>query len=643
MAFSEVSDLPHTGRPISVITMGEDIKPLAYGPPLVEKCPSRPEDFWEYLNSMGGSWMWEEIGTGEAWNKNNLTWLVDGMKNGTLILVADGSYDRKRAPNVSGAGWVIYCTQTQRLLRGFFYELSDSASSYRAEQLGILALLHLSLALEEFYDVKNWHGKLCCDNQSALYQASKKLIRIRPGAKGADILRNMRTVKQQLTARFKYEHVDGHMDRILLWHQLPLINKLNCICDQLAKRSVARSINDGFDREGSQTLPREDVSLYVDGVKLTSDVSDPIRFELSKLHAKEFLLTQGWTPSQFEEVAWDWLHASLANKPDMYKIWLSKQHTNHCATRVQVSYYNGDNTADVGCPNCGDREVAGHLCLCPNEDRTKLLWDQTKELEQWMNTNNNTNAEIAYWLPKYILYRGTKKFADLGPMSRSMRALATSQDEIGWRNFMEGRLTSKFYGMQHYHLTLSASYLNGGDWMKQCITKVLHITHSQWIFRNFSYHDKRLGVLARRNKAQLLMKIEDLAHTMPEDLPEDSKFLLEFDFNKLVRASTDTQEYWVVAIEAAKVAGRRIRRQGRRERNREARRKGTLSRRKKLRLGELDLMVRRDFAFAGSLQQEQRDARLIGQRTITSYAGKRPHPAHLFSEFRSNKRLCNPD
>jgi hypothetical protein len=60
-----------------------------------------------------------------------------------------------------------------------------------------------------------------------------------------------------------------------------------------------------------------------------------------------------------------------------------------------------------------------------------------------------------------------------------MKALAKSQDEIGWRNFMEGRISTHFYSMQHYHLTLSASYLNGGDWMKQFIMKILHLTHSQ--------------------------------------------------------------------------------------------------------------------------------------------------------------------
>lgn len=143
-----------------------------------------------------------------------------------------------------------------------------------------------------------------------------------------------------------------------------------------------------------------------------------------------------------------------------------------------------------------------------------------------------------------------------------MRAVVESQDKTGWRNFMEGRISHRFYKMQHYHLTLSASYLNGGDCMKQFITQILHITHSQWIFRNFTLHDRRLGILAWRNKLDLLAKIEQLIDTPPEEVAEESRFLLEFDFNRLFQSGTKGQEYWVIAMQAAIVAGRRRAKRG---------------------------------------------------------------------------------
>ena len=127
----------------------------------------------------------------------------------------------------------------------------------------------------------------------------------------------------------------------------------------------------------------------------------------------------------------------------MYKVWLAKQHSGFCGTRTQVAYYNKEYiknkttkttifTGDVGCPNCGEKETAAHLCVCPCEDRTRLLTEMTDDLEKWMAKGDKTNPEIAYWVPKYILFRGTKRFEDMGYMSPMMRELARSQDKIGW-------------------------------------------------------------------------------------------------------------------------------------------------------------------------------------------------------------------
>ena len=48
--------------------------------------------------------------------KHDLTWLIHGMRSGSLTWVTDGSYDRKRAPVSSGVGWIIFCTNTGKAL-----------------------------------------------------------------------------------------------------------------------------------------------------------------------------------------------------------------------------------------------------------------------------------------------------------------------------------------------------------------------------------------------------------------------------------------------------------------------------------------------------------------------------------------------
>ena len=82
--------------------------------------------------------MWASIDNSQQ-SKHDLLWLLEGMKFNTLTWVTDGSYDRKRAADLCGVGWVIFCSKTGTRLTSIFWERSPLASSYRAEMLGLCA------------------------------------------------------------------------------------------------------------------------------------------------------------------------------------------------------------------------------------------------------------------------------------------------------------------------------------------------------------------------------------------------------------------------------------------------------------------------------------------------------------------------
>jgi hypothetical protein len=217
----------------------------------------------------------------------------------------------------------------------------------------------------------------------------------------------------------------------------------------------------------------------------------------------------------------------------MYKIWRSKQMSGFCGTQVKVGMYSKEMTPDERCPNCGRRKTAAHLMLCPEKDRMRLLIDSMVKLCRWMEADEKMDPELAYWIPKYILMRGDKPFLALGYMSPKLKTLAESQDKIGWRNFTEGHISIHFYEIQTFHLAMSSSLLNGTDWTKQFITKILQITHSQWIYRNILLQDTRQGYLHHKRADKLMKEMEVLADLSPEDVPEASRFLLEINFTEL--------------------------------------------------------------------------------------------------------------
>jgi hypothetical protein len=117
--------------------------------PALARGPQQPSNFWEFLRSWGGKWMWDVVKDSQA-TKHDLSWLIQGMETNSLIWVTDGSYERKRDPVISGVGWIIFCQTTGKGLVGSFWEKSPLASLYIAELLG-LCLLHLvASALAEF-------------------------------------------------------------------------------------------------------------------------------------------------------------------------------------------------------------------------------------------------------------------------------------------------------------------------------------------------------------------------------------------------------------------------------------------------------------------------------------------------------------
>jgi hypothetical protein len=93
--------------------------------------------------------------------------------------------------------------------------------------------------------------------------------------------------------------------------------------------------------------------------------------------------------------------------------------------------------------------------------------------------------------------------------------------------------------------------------MSQSISKLQHLLHGQWIYRNISKYYGKLSSVCRAERRKLLMEIDKLVHTSPDNIPEESKFLLEVDFACLRNGELTSQHYWVHAIKAAIMAGRR--------------------------------------------------------------------------------------
>ncbi len=156
-----------TGLPTSVVSFSNNnVNKLNKGDPL-EKGTSLLTDFWNFLETWGGTWMWEGINESQP-TKRDLTRLGEGMKSNTLVWVTDGSFDWKKLADLSRVGWITLCSKTGLRLTGTFWERSLAASSYQEEMLGLCALHFFAIALSEFHKIQEWRATLCCNNKRAL-------------------------------------------------------------------------------------------------------------------------------------------------------------------------------------------------------------------------------------------------------------------------------------------------------------------------------------------------------------------------------------------------------------------------------------------------------------------------------------------
>ena len=558
---------PNSVVPATVKHIGTEVRLVEIGTQQVDEDSAKDnsESFWDFVQRQGGEWIWDYI----EGKHENMSWIASALYDGSAIMVTDGSYNRVLAPRVSGAGWVLVSTNSFRMVYGSFYEFSKKASSYRGELLGLTAIHHLVAFVLEYYVVRSAKGSIHCDNKGALHQASTKRKRVRPKTKHSDLIRNLRHIKATHNFDVQYHHVKAHLDDHMAFDQLSVVQQLNVHCDLLAKQAVQDSITNPTNRSTeSQLLPREQAAVFVADEKQTSDTANALRFALGLMEAKRFFTRPvlikndsnkgglGWQGRKFDMIDWDTLEAALATKPTSFGVWLAKQTVGVCATRRNIARNQG--LSDDRCPNCLiGPERHTHLNRCLDDGRSQLFTEAIDELNDWLAKYQKTDAELRYWLIKFLLFRGERTMTSLGSMSDAVTEIAIDIDVIGWVDLLHGRIPSSLKRFQHSYCAAIGSRMNGADWAKAFVLKLLNISHGQWMYRNFSLHNKSRGHLKLSHQAEVLSEIAILAECRPEDIPPESRFLLEVETTNLDSQALARQEYWVAAMKAALKAGRR--------------------------------------------------------------------------------------
>jgi hypothetical protein len=131
------------------------------------------------------------------------------------------------------------------------------------------------------------------------------------------------------------------------------------------------------------------------------------------------------------------------------------------------------------------------------------------------------------------------------------QVVGKSQDKIGWRRFLEGMILKEITGIQQKYYALNGMQMSLEKWSSGLITRLLEITHGQWIYQKFIVHDPVSGIIATAKKEELLWEIERQRKQGDAGLLEEDKYLAEVNLEGLETTLGEQQHYWLVAIRTA--------------------------------------------------------------------------------------------
>ena len=483
-------------------------------------------------------------------------WMIEAIRDNSLVAVTDGSYMKDLFPDMNSCAFIFECTKKRGRMTGAFPEQTAEAGSYRGELIGLLAIHLILLSINKTAPDLTGSVHIYSDCLGALNKVQNlPPHRIPSKCRHSDVLKNIMIHCSSLSFTCIFSHVSAHQDNRKKFDDLSRPAQLNCAVDFGAKRALLRL--NPVELPCQRSFPLETVSVWAGKEKLTPDTGYFIRYHAHKqLAREEFDSAKLLSYSQFEKVDWEIVHRTLTTVPRMFQVWACKQVWGIAGTNRELSRWSDTNPV---CPSCMQvPETCNHILHCTHKGRVDALLTTITLLDQWLK-GNDTDPDLRECIYEYAMGRGEVLMENIclehGYDERYVK-MAKAQDSIGWRRFMEGMVSKEMRNIQRTHASVSGMRHNTERWGVELVTRLLEVTHGQWLYRNVQVHDRMTGTLATQRKEELQMEIERQRELGTEGLLDEDCYLAECNLGDLEETSGMKETYWLLAIKAAREASR---------------------------------------------------------------------------------------
>jgi hypothetical protein len=487
--------------------------------------------------------------------RGNIDNIILSIQQGTAKAVSDGSYVAREG--TGSAGWIIEGSVEGNQLRGQQETPGsrDSQCSHRSEMWGILGAVMTINDLCRNHNITQGAITAKCDGEGTINIVQHFHKVTKNSRKHFDIILALKSAIEISPIQWEFRHLKGHQDRHVSYSQLDRWAQLNVLADTIAKNEITRVLNEGGRRGNDLPIPYNQCRIFW---KDTQGTNEPICSHLSNtltdLIQSETIKNYWEKKKQLGPEAsrnTDWVALRKSAKNFGKWKWLSKYVSGMCGVGVMLQLWQ--HQRHNSCPRCGmDKEDVEHVLRCQAPEATQT-WDTAmNELEEWMKDNDAEPHMTEVICTSLKAWRnGTNLPFPRTETPQIVIEGMIEQDGIGWFNFINGFISTKWRLIQTAHFKDMRSLKSPILWISRFQRRIWLIPWQLWQQRNDVLHNDGRTIHFQESAA-VNREIRKEYVMAGEGLPASYQHLFQGNEEDLIRQPIHKKQEWLKSVWVAR-------------------------------------------------------------------------------------------
>ncbi len=476
------------------------------------------------------------------------TRVAEDIKNGTATAVSDGSFK-----NENGTSAFLVCAEddSQRIIGvNAVPGACKEQSAYRSELAGISGILMVLDILCKKFQITSGAIEIGLDGQQALIAASEEWP-LNIAQPDFDLLKDIRAKAKKLPLKIKWHWIKGHQDDSIDYQHLDSWAKNNVQADTMAKLYWNHCEKHG------KRLPNQEFGD--EGWTYRYNTSKRSRFTKKDIYEELFgdttrdhwINKQQITVDQIHSIDWDNCERAIKRLPFSRQLWLSKHASGHCAVgRMMKMRKHWEHSM---CPRClQDNETTEHVLLCQDPRATEHFERLSTKLDQDLVTMETAPELRRTIIRKITNWRRRRRVTAQVTNKYGEREASEHQDQIGWTNFMLGRMAPEWAAAQQYYYDWLGRRKTGRRWLVAITVKLLNLSWDMWDHRNkilhSSVHPWKLVTVRRADT-----KIDEEYEQGYTNLMQSDYKWLKQPLRTVKKLSIEHKLQWIESVRLARI------------------------------------------------------------------------------------------